>query len=32
MISTLAAIDDEIIVLSTVMLCYNCVFESEERR
>ncbi|KAF9119323.1 hypothetical protein BGW39_000389 [Mortierella sp. 14UC] len=29
--STLAAIEDETIVLSTVMLCYNCVFESHKR-
>ncbi|KAF9123541.1 hypothetical protein BGX30_001409 [Mortierella sp. GBA39] len=31
LLSTLAAIEDETIVLSTVMLCYNCVFESQER-
>ncbi|KAG0375104.1 hypothetical protein BGX24_009539 [Mortierella sp. AD032] len=31
LLSTLAAIEDETIVLSTVMLCYNCVFESHKR-
>ncbi|KAF9193939.1 hypothetical protein BGZ51_001632 [Haplosporangium sp. Z 767] len=31
LLSTLAAIEDETIVLSTVVLCYNCVFESQER-
>ncbi|KAF8943691.1 hypothetical protein BGZ47_005153 [Haplosporangium gracile] len=31
LLSTLAGIEDETIVLSTVMLCYNCVFESQER-
>ncbi|KAF9953850.1 hypothetical protein BGZ72_005101 [Mortierella alpina] len=31
LLSTLAAIDDESVVLSTVMLCYNCVFESRYR-
>ncbi|KAG0008599.1 hypothetical protein BGZ80_003259 [Entomortierella chlamydospora] len=31
LLSTLAAIEDETIVLSTVMLCYNCIFESRER-
>ncbi|KAF9362000.1 hypothetical protein BGX34_006780 [Mortierella sp. NVP85] len=31
LLSTLAAIEDETIVLSTVMLCYNCIFESNER-
>ncbi|KAG0304779.1 hypothetical protein BGZ97_001344 [Linnemannia gamsii] len=31
LLSTLAAIEDETIVLSTVMFCYNCVFESQER-
>ncbi|KAI7831731.1 spinocerebellar ataxia type 10 protein domain-containing protein [Gamsiella multidivaricata] len=31
LLSTLAAIEDETIVLSTVMLCYNCIFESLER-
>ncbi|KAG0046810.1 hypothetical protein BGZ89_005187 [Linnemannia elongata] len=31
LLSTLAAIEDETIALSTVMLCYNCVFESQER-
>jgi hypothetical protein len=30
--STLAGISDETIVLSTVMLCYNCIFESRDRR
>ncbi|KAF9274059.1 hypothetical protein BGZ68_000962 [Mortierella alpina] len=29
--STLAAVEDEVVVLSTVMLCYNCVFESDDR-
>ncbi|KAF9950111.1 hypothetical protein BGZ70_001499 [Mortierella alpina] len=29
--SNLAAIEDETVVLSTVMLCYNCVFESSSR-
>ncbi|KAF9982808.1 hypothetical protein BGZ75_005715 [Mortierella antarctica] len=28
---TLAATEDETVVLSTVMLCYNCVFESPDR-
>ncbi|KAF9432464.1 hypothetical protein BGZ76_010783 [Entomortierella beljakovae] len=31
LLSTLAAIEDETIVLSTVVLCYNCIFESKER-
>ncbi|KAF9090181.1 hypothetical protein BGX29_011620 [Mortierella sp. GBA35] len=31
LLSTLMAMEDETIVLSTVMLCYNCVFESQER-
>ncbi|KAF9904192.1 hypothetical protein EC991_002940 [Linnemannia zychae] len=31
LLSTLATIEDETIVLSTVMLCYNCVFESHKR-
>ncbi|KAK3838875.1 MAG: hypothetical protein J3R72DRAFT_448093 [Linnemannia gamsii] len=31
LLSTLAAIEDETIVLSTVMLCYNFVFESHKR-
>ncbi|KAK3822748.1 MAG: spinocerebellar ataxia type 10 protein domain-containing protein [Benniella sp.] len=31
LLSTLAAIEDETIVLGTVMLCYNCIFESNER-
>ncbi|KAG0354932.1 hypothetical protein BG005_006102 [Podila minutissima] len=30
-LSTLAGISDETILLSTVMLCYNCIFESRER-
>ncbi|KAG0305995.1 hypothetical protein BGZ98_003180, partial [Dissophora globulifera] len=30
-LSTLAAIEDETTVLSTVILCYNCIFESNER-
>ncbi|KAG0049655.1 hypothetical protein BGZ83_005516 [Gryganskiella cystojenkinii] len=29
--STLAAIGDETILLSTVMLCYNCIYQSPER-
>ncbi|KAG0025015.1 hypothetical protein BGZ81_007473 [Podila clonocystis] len=31
LLSTLAGISDETILLSTVMLCYNCIFESRER-
>ncbi|KAG0245158.1 spinocerebellar ataxia type 10 protein domain-containing protein [Mortierella sp. GBAus27b] len=31
LLSTLAAIEDEGIILSTVMLSYNCIFESVER-
>ncbi|KAG0324949.1 hypothetical protein BGZ99_001251 [Dissophora globulifera] len=31
LLSTLAAIEDETTVLSTVILCYNCIFESNER-
>ncbi|KAI1314764.1 hypothetical protein EDD11_001733 [Mortierella claussenii] len=31
LLSTLAAVEDETVVLSTVMLCYNCIFESEKR-
>ncbi|KAF9902556.1 hypothetical protein BX616_001905 [Lobosporangium transversale] len=31
LLSTLVAIEDESIVLSTVMLCYNCIFNSQER-
>ncbi|KAG0329049.1 hypothetical protein BG000_000244 [Podila horticola] len=31
LLSTLAGISDEAILLSTVMLCYNCIFESKER-
>ncbi|KAG0027271.1 hypothetical protein BGZ82_009065 [Podila clonocystis] len=31
LLSTLAGIADETILLSTVMLCYNCIFESRER-
>ncbi|CAO3568915.1 unnamed protein product [Mortierella alpina] len=31
LLGNLAAIEDETIVLSTVMLCYNCVFESPVR-
>ncbi|KAF9106206.1 hypothetical protein BGX27_009266 [Mortierella sp. AM989] len=32
LLSTLVSIEDEAIVLSTVVLCYNCLFESRERR
>ncbi|KAG0204432.1 hypothetical protein BGX28_003614 [Mortierella sp. GBA30] len=31
LLSTLVAIEDETVVISTVMLCYNCVFDSKER-
>ncbi|KAF9399539.1 hypothetical protein BGX21_006089 [Mortierella sp. AD011] len=31
LLSTLSAIEDETVVLGTVMLCYNCIFESRER-
>ncbi|KAF9923916.1 hypothetical protein FBU30_006055 [Linnemannia zychae] len=31
LLSTLAAIEDEAIRTSTVVLCYNCIFESQER-
>ncbi|GJJ71574.1 ataxin-10 [Entomortierella parvispora] len=31
LLSTLAAVEDETIVLSTVLLCYNCVYKSPER-
>ncbi|KAF9406202.1 hypothetical protein BGZ94_003198, partial [Podila epigama] len=31
LLSSLAGISDETVLLSTVMLCYNCIFESKER-
>ncbi|KAF8958299.1 hypothetical protein BGZ46_001996, partial [Entomortierella lignicola] len=31
LLSTLVSIEDETVVLSTVVFCYNCIFESRER-